>query len=68
MAEAPTYESLSGSVADLTLRDEEGAAVRFGDLYKDQRTLVIFVRVRLGCTVVMHDHTCKLLIVFQHFL
>lgn len=44
MAEAAD-ETVNASVADLALRDEEGVEVRFGDLYKDRRAMIVFVRV-----------------------
>ena len=35
------------SVEKLQVFDEEGEAVEFGELYRDQKTIVIFVRVSI---------------------
>jgi hypothetical protein len=44
MATAEASNVVIDSVADLIIRDGEGAAIRFGDLYKDQKALIVFVR------------------------
>ncbi len=36
-------------IEDIFVEDEEDKKVRFGDLYKDQKTIIIFARVRCGC-------------------
>lgn len=32
-------------VENLTVLDKDGTEIRFGDLYKDQKTIVVFLRV-----------------------
>ena len=37
-----------GQIENLPVWDEYGQRIRFGDLYKDQKTIVIFIRVSSG--------------------
>ena len=36
-----------GKVEDLCVENEDGFLVRFGDIYKDKKTIIIFIRVCL---------------------
>ena len=63
MAEA-SQETVGDSVADLTLRDEEGVEVRFGALYKDKRALIVFVRVTYVYTAVHTTHLIRIICIY----
>ena len=39
------------SASELTVKDEDGHDIEFGSLFKDTKTIIIFVRVRLRYTI-----------------
>ena len=55
-----SWQSLAAAVAELPVLDASGRPVPFGELFRERRAIVVFVRVSTGDgTIRRRDLTCR---------